>query len=111
MNETREHSTASGHYLLGNKIKSGKLIFLNGTIHTLCKIIGVAASAAEDELESLFLNTQETVRLQIALKELGHTEPPPPIHTDNTIATGIIHKNNKTIAIPRNEYALFFDNK
>ena len=73
----------------------------NGAIHKLCKIIGVAASADEAELGSLFLNTQETVRLHIALQELGHTQPPTPIHTDNTTATGIIHKN-KTTAIMRN---------
>ena len=92
MNETKARSTASGHYFLGNNIKSGKPIVLNGAIHTLCKIIGVAASAAEAELGSLFLNTQETVKLRISLQDLGHTQPPTPIHTDNTISTGIIHK-------------------
>ena len=95
MNETKARSTASGHYFLGNNIKSGKPIVLNGAIHTLCKIIGVAASAAEAELGSLFLNTQETVKLRIALQELGHTQPPTPIHTDNTTAMVIIHKTIK----------------
>ena len=57
--------------------------------------IGVAASAAEAELGSLFLNTQETVKLRIALQEIGHTQPPTPIHTDNTTAMGIIHKTIK----------------
>ena len=95
MNETKECSAASGHYLLGNKIKYGKPIILNGNIHTLCKIIGVSASAAEDELGSIFLNTQETVKLQTDLQELGNTKPPTLIHTDNTTATGIIHKTIK----------------
>ena len=95
MNDTRERSTASGHYLLGNNIKYGKPIVLNGAIHTLCKILGVAASVAESELGSLFLNTQETVKLCIALQELGHTKPPTHIHTDNTTATGTIHKTIK----------------
>ena len=54
MNETKARSTASGHYFLGNNIKSGKPIVLNGAIHTLCKIIGVAESAAEAEMGSLF---------------------------------------------------------
>ena len=81
-----------GNYFFDNNIKYGKPIVLNGAIHTMCKIIGVAASAAEAELVSFFLNTQDTVKLQIALQELGHTQPPTPIHTDNTTATGIIHK-------------------
>ena len=73
MNDTKAHSTASGNYFLGNSIKYGKPIVLNGGIQKLWKIIGVAASAAESELGSLFLSTQETVKLQIALQELGHT--------------------------------------
>ena len=44
---------------------------------------------------SLFLNTQETVKLGIALQELGHTQPPTHIHTENTAATSIIHKTIK----------------
>ena len=61
----------------------------------MCKVIAVEASAAEAELGSLFLNVQETVKLRIALQELGHKQPPTPIHTNNTTATGIIHKTIK----------------
>ena len=95
MNETKSLSKASGHYFLGNNIKSGKPIFLNGTIHTFCKITGVAAFAAEAELGRIFLNTQETVKLRTDIQELGHTQPPTPIHTDNTTAMVIIHKTIK----------------
>ena len=52
-------------------------------------------STAEAEKGSLFLNTQETINLRIAHQELGHTQPPTHIHTDNTIATVIIHKTIK----------------
>ena len=90
--KTKAHSTFSGNYFLGNNIKYGKQIFLNDSIHTLCKIIETAASAAEAKLGSLFLNTQETVKLHIYLQEIGHTQPPTPIHTDNTTVIGIIHK-------------------
>ena len=68
ISETKARSMASGHYFLGNNIKSGKPIVLNGAIHTLCKIIGVVASAAESELGSLFLNTQDTVKTCTALQ-------------------------------------------
>ena len=95
MNDNKARSTASENYFLGNNIKYGKPIVLNGAIHTLCKIIVVSASAAENELGSLFLNKQETVNLHIVIQELGHTQPSTPIHTDNTIATGIIHKTIK----------------
>ena len=95
MNDTKAHSTASGNYFLGNSIKYGKPIVLNGGIQKLWKIIGVAASAAESELGSLFLNKQETVNLRKALQELGHTQPLTPIHTNNNTATSIIHKTIK----------------
>ena len=61
----------------------------------MCKGIEVTASVVEAEMGSLFLNTQETVKLQIALQELGNTQPPSPIHTDNTTATGMIRKTIK----------------
>ena len=51
--------------------------------------------AADAELGILFLNTQETVKLRIALQELGHIQPPKPIHNYNTTATGIKHKTIK----------------
>ena len=95
MNETKQSSTSNGKYFLGNNINSGKKIVLNGAIHTFCKIIGVAASTDEAELGILFLNTQETVMLCIALKEIGHTQPLTPTHTDNTTGTGIKHKQIK----------------
>ena len=56
MNETRARSTAGGHYFLGKPIHPKRPIFLNGAVHTMCKVFGVSASAAEAELGSLFLN-------------------------------------------------------
>ena len=68
INGTKARSTASGNHFLGNNIKSERPIVLNSAIHTLCKIVGVAASAAEAELGSLFLNMQETLKLRIDLQ-------------------------------------------
>jgi hypothetical protein len=91
MNETKARSTAGGHYFMGNQIKPNTPIFLNGAIYSLCKFIGVVASAAEAELGSLFLNAQEAVKLQIALDEMGHRQPPTPIHCNNNNEICIVH--------------------
>ena len=61
----------------------------------MCKVLGIAASAAEAELGSLFLNTQEAIKLRLALDEMGHPQPPTPIHVDNSTAHGIIHETIK----------------
>jgi hypothetical protein len=54
----------------------------------------VAASAAEAKLGALLLNAQEAKVMWICLEELGHPQPPTPIHINNTTTVGI---NNNTI--------------
>ncbi len=69
---------------------------LNGAIHIACTILKlVAASAAEAELGALFLNAQEAEVLWLILTELGHPEPPTPIHIDNTTTVGIVNNRIK----------------
>jgi hypothetical protein len=51
----------------------------------------VTALVAEAELKALFLNAQEAKVIQLVLKELGHPQPPTPIHIDNTTIVGIIN--------------------
>ena len=53
------------------------------------------ASAAEAELGALFLNCQESVPIRITLEEMGHTQPPTPVHFDNSTALGIATGNIK----------------
>ena len=53
-------------------------------------VFGVAASVAKAELGSLFLNAREAIKLRIALEEMGHKQPPTPLHTDNTTAANIV---------------------
>ena len=66
--------------------------FSSTTPYTHCeKTIGVAASAAESGMVSLFFNTQETINLHILLQELDNTQPDTPIHTDNNTSTSIKH--------------------
>jgi hypothetical protein len=55
----------------------------------------VAASAAEAELGALFLNAQEVKILRLILEEMGHPQPPMPIHCDNKTAVGIANDTAK----------------
>ena len=65
---------------------------LNGAILTLSKILKcVAAPSAEVKLSTLFLNAIEVKNIRIALEELGHPQPPIPIHCNNTTSVGIVN--------------------
>jgi hypothetical protein len=44
--------------------------------------------AAEAEIGAVFINAKEGAVLRTTLEELGHPQPPKPLKTDNTTATG-----------------------
>jgi len=89
-------SRVGSHFFLGSLPTDGFPIRLNGAILTNATILRcVAASAAEAELGSLFLNAQEAKVLRLTLEELGHPQPPTPIHCDNTTAVGIVNNTIK----------------
>jgi hypothetical protein len=48
----------------------------------------VISSAAEAEIGAVFINAKEGAVLRTPLKELGHPQPPTPMETENTTATG-----------------------
>jgi hypothetical protein len=88
----KAYCRAGGYFILGSIPQDGDPIKQNGAIHITCTILKlVAASAAEAELGALFLNAQEAKILQLILTELGHPQPPTPIHIDNTITVGIVN--------------------
>ncbi len=85
-------SCAGGYFFLGSTPRDGSPIQINGAGHITCTILKlVAASVAEAELEALFLNAQEAKVMQLVLEELGHPQPPTPIHIDNTTTVGIVN--------------------
>jgi hypothetical protein len=85
-------SRAGGYFFLGSLPVNSDPIKLNRAIHITCTILKpVAALAAEAELGALFLNVQETKVLQLTLLELGHPQPPTPIHINNTTTVGIVN--------------------
>jgi hypothetical protein len=62
----------------------------------LCQILReVVSSAAEAELAALFHNGKTACPLRICLEELGHPQPPTPIVTDNSTASGIANDTVK----------------
>jgi len=76
--------------------KESEPIFLNNNIAVTCAITKiVAASAAEAELGALFINAKEAKIIRILLAELGHLQPPTPIHVNNTTAVGIVNNTIK----------------
>jgi hypothetical protein len=86
----------SGYFFLGSLPCKGDPIKLNGAIHVSCTILKlVAASAAEAKLGALFLNAQEAKVFRLILAELGHPQPPTPIHIDNTTTVGIVNNTIK----------------
>ena len=53
------------------------------------------SSAAEAELGALFINAKEAVVLKTTAQEMGHAQPPTPVQTDNTTASGIVNGTMK----------------
>jgi hypothetical protein len=62
----------------------------NGPLHTssvvLCNVMALAAKA---EVGALFVNAENGAVLRTTLIELGQLQPPTPLQSDNTTATGI----------------------
>jgi hypothetical protein len=48
----------------------------------------VMSSAAEAEIGAVFINAKEGDVRRTPWEELGHKQPPTPMETDNTTATG-----------------------
>jgi hypothetical protein len=79
---------------LGNK--SPEQDKLNRLILNVASVIkNVVASAAESEVGACFHNTQSGAPLRVTLTELDHTQPPPPLGTDNSTVFSILNKTIK----------------
>jgi hypothetical protein len=87
-------SRLGGLFFLGNK--SPKQDTLNGSILNVAAVIkNVVASAAESEVGACFHNAQSGAPLRVTLTEMGHTQPPTPLQTDNSTAYGIANETIK----------------
>ena len=96
LSERGARSRAAGYYFLGGIPQPGKPIQMNGNIFVMCAIMKfVMASAAEAELGALFMNSKDAKIIRLILEEMGHPQPPTPIHCDNKTAAGIANDTVK----------------
>jgi hypothetical protein len=83
-----------GLFFLGNT--SPEQDTINGSILNVAEVIkNVVASALESEFGVCFHNAQSGAPLRVTLTELGHTQPPTPLQTDNSTVFGIVNKTIK----------------
>ncbi len=84
LSEANAHSRACGHFFMGWKPDPTGSIKLNIAFFILCVILRfVIASAAEAELGALSLNCKQATTFQLTLEEMGHPQPPTPLHCNN----------------------------
>jgi hypothetical protein len=104
LSKTKAQSRATGYHFLSNKppnpdqppAPNDPSPPMNGAIVVPCKVMReVLSSASEAELAALFYNGKEGAPLCITLEEFGHKQPPTPIVTDNSTASGITNESIK----------------
>jgi hypothetical protein len=87
-------SRLGGLVFLGNK--SPEKDTLNGSILNVASVIKkVVASASESEARACSHNAHSGAPLRFTLLELGHTQPPTPLRTDNSTAYHILDETIK----------------
>ena len=96
LSKAKAKSRVAGYYFMGSVPKNGQPIPLNGAIYVHSGILKFAvASAAKAELGALFVNFREGKTIHLILEELGHEQPPMPIHCDNSPDVGIANNTVK----------------
>jgi hypothetical protein len=88
LSEREAKSRAGGFFYMGSSADTANKI-TNGAIMIISTVLKhVMSSAAEVEIGALFINAKEGTVVRTTLEELGHPQPPTPLETDNTAATG-----------------------
>jgi hypothetical protein len=87
LSEPKARSRVGGFFFLSNGSNNPPV---NGAIHVISQIMNnVMDSAAEAKGGGFFINDQATCPIQTTLPELGHSQPPTIIVTNNACAKGI----------------------
>jgi hypothetical protein len=88
LSENEAKSRAGGFFYMGSNTKTNKKL-TDGAILIISTVLKqVMYLAAEAKSGAVFINAKEGAVLRITLEELGHPQPPTPMETDNTTATG-----------------------
>eukprot|EP00957_Ditylum_brightwellii_P116804 8908745-Ditylum_brightwellii.AAC.1 len=93
LSKVEARSRAGGHFFVSENLESytklpSQLPKNNEAVHTECtKIRTVMASAAEAEVDALFINSKAAVGLRITLEKMG--QPSTPIMMDYSTASGM----------------------
>ena len=96
LSEPSTRSRVGGYFFLGSVPTNHQPIPLNGAIHVVASILKfVVALAVEAKLGGLFVNCKEGKIIRLILEELGHPQPPTPVHCDNATAVGIANNTVK----------------
>jgi hypothetical protein len=98
LSESDAKSRYAGFFYLSDDPNGADLMYptFNGPVLVTANIIKeTVASAAEAELAGLFHNAQEALPLRHALEEMRHPQPPTPIQTDNSTASGLANDTVK----------------
>ncbi len=89
LNEEGTRSRAGGHHFLSKNVDTPSN---NGAIYNKASIIkAVMSSVAEAEIRALNINAGKGVKVRNILEEMGHTQPPTPVQTDNSTAESIVN--------------------
>ena len=90
LNVRKARIRAGAHIMLSEDVPVPKY---NGLVLTITKIIKfVMSSAAEAELEGLYICAKDMVPLRQSLIEMGWTQPRSPIQCDNSTAIGVANE-------------------
>jgi hypothetical protein len=89
LSEPKARSRAGGHFFLSSNTQ---LPANNGAILNIAHIIkNVMSLATKAALAAFYIMAREAVFIRIILEEMGHKQPPTPMHTDNAMADDVIN--------------------
>ena len=89
LSKPKARSQAGGHFFLSS---DSTIPQNNGAVLNIAHIIKhVMPSEIEAELATLYIMARDAVYIRIILEEMGHTQPPMPLQTDNSMAEALVN--------------------
>ena len=92
----KSRSRIAGYFHLSDHPNIIKHPKLNGAIIIECKTFRhVVSSSAESEVAGIYHNSGIAIPIRQTLQALNHPQPPTPLKTENSTATGFVYDNIK----------------